>query len=157
MKDFYGYEREIKPNGQLVSSEFATLAIGDQGSASSEMSLVQGVQASYQQRAEPKFEAGSANLYWVAGQAMGDISMSRLVGASGMKGIASMQGGGGVLKALKIAFNGEGSLESATSAAGGLRFAGAIPLNIGITFSAGALEIGESVTVRAASMRMDEA
>jgi len=145
--DFYGYTRDIKPNGQLISSEFATLSV-----AGSRVTIVQAVQATYGQRAEPKFEAGSSALYWVTGQPMGDITMGRLVGADGLSGIKMLEGGCGSLRSVSVAFNGSGGCADAVVAANGLNFRDAVPVSVGITFSAGQLEIGENFSIRAAHM-----
>jgi hypothetical protein len=149
--DFFGYKRQIKPNGQLISSEFATLSL-----EGSRLSLVQSVQASYGQRAEPKFEAGSASLYWVTGQPMGTINIGRLVGKGGLKALQALEGGCGKVKGLRVSFDGEGGCEDVSFSEKGLRFGGAVPVSVGVNFSIGQLEIGETVQLNAAQMSLEE-
>lgn len=147
-RDFFGYSREVKPNGQLISSEYATLSVGGKG----RVTLVQAVQATYGQRAEPKFEAGSSNLYWVTGQPMGEITMGRLVGSDGLSGIRMLEGGCGSLRSIKIGFDGQGGCAEAVVAASGLNFRDAVPVSVGVSFTAGQLEVGENFSLRCAHM-----
>jgi len=78
-EDFFGYKRNINAK-EILSSDFALIGV----KGSDTMGLVQGAQMSYQQRVEPRFEAGSSDLYWVNGQPSGQMRIDRLVGKSGI-------------------------------------------------------------------------
>jgi hypothetical protein len=149
MKDILGYERPIHPNGQIYSSEFATLTIG------SRVSLVQSVNASYGQVVTPKFEAGSAALYFLMGQPMGQVSAARLVGRGGFfSAFGAIEDSCAKLLGLKIGLDGKGGCSAVPGGDGStLNLDGAVVSNITASFGAGSLEVQEGVTLQVASMR----
>jgi hypothetical protein len=147
--DFFGYNRDVKPNGAIATSEFATINIGGK------MGLVQSVSAAYQQTVQARFEAGSPTLYWLTGQPQGTISIARLVGQSGLfSGFAKLQNNcGGVIDGISIALDGTGGC-AVNQIRGGasLTFGGGVPESVNVSFSAGMLEVQEGATIRCATM-----
>jgi len=91
--DFFGYTRS-KAGQYLYSSDYAAVYFGSQiantngAQVSSgpgvKAGLVQSCSVAYQQTVQPRFEAGSSELYWVAGQALGTIQVGRLIGQDGL-------------------------------------------------------------------------
>ena len=147
-QDILGYRRDVKPNGQIYSSEFATISMGGR------MSLVQSVQATYGQTITPKFEVGSPTLYWLTGQPMGQVEIGRLVGQGGfMSAFGSIENSCGTLLGLKIGLDGTGGCTAAQSGGAGLSFDGGVVASLTFSFSAGALEVTEGASIQVASMR----
>lgn len=147
MKDFFGYNRQVKEK-ELLSADFATLDIGN-----GKMGLVQNVQAAYQHRVEPRFEAGSSTLYWVNGQPSGNMTVGRLVGRSGLfAGVSRGNAACGDLKKLTISLDGDG--QCAIRASGGLKFDGAMLQGVSISYGAGALDIQDSLSFVVATMNV---
>ena len=93
--DFYGYERD-HAGTYLYSSDVAAIYFDNNGVGSAQRAgLVQNVACSYQHAVLPRFESGSAELYWVTGQSKGDVSVGRLVAYNGLlDGIKPGQGTG---------------------------------------------------------------
>jgi hypothetical protein len=135
--DFFGYERETYANGQIMSSEVAILSLGG-----SPCSLVQSVQSSYTQRVEPKFEGGSANLFWVTGQPQGVIDIGAFVGSGGFNLLSKANGNEGNISGVDASLLG----------AGGLSFKGAVVESVRMSYQAGTLVVEEGMTIKAASM-----
>lgn len=148
-KDILGYSRDIRPNGQIFSSEFATISMGGR------MALVQGVQASYGQTVTPKFEVGSPTLYWLTGQPMGQVQIGRLVGRGGFfDSFGTVEDSCGSLIGLKIGLDGTGGCTAAQGGGGsGLSFDGGVVANLTASFNAGDLQVQEGATIQVASMR----
>jgi len=147
--DILGYKRDVHPNGQIFSSEFATISLG------SKMALVQNVTASYGQTVQPKFEVGSPTLYWLTGQPMGQVQIARLVGRGGFfDSFGSLENSCAKLLGLKIGLDGTGGCTAAQSSGGsGLNFDGGVVSNLTASFSAGDLQVQEGATIQVASMR----
>ena len=148
MTDFFGYSREIMPNGSIMSSEFATLSLG-----SGRMALVQTVSANYTQQVNAKFELGSATLYWVTGQPQGDVTFRRLVGKSGfLADFGSMKGACGTVIGVSIGGGGNVGCPGGGAGGSGLQFSGGVPLNISVDITAGSMEVSEGGAIRVANM-----
>jgi len=91
--DFFGYQRS-KTGQYLYSSDYAAVYFGSQIASTTgaqvsagtgvKAGLVQGCSVAYQQTVQPRFEGGSSELFWVAGQALGTIQVSRLIGQNGL-------------------------------------------------------------------------
>lgn len=150
MKDYFGYDRNIKSK-ELISADFAKLDIGN-----GRVSLVQNVNASYGHRSEFRFETGSSDAYFVSGQPMGQISVSRLVGRKGFlsehrenPGLAC-----GELDKLSIYIDGDENCSVEDGGNDKLKFEGAHIENFNISFGAGALEVSESFGYKVASMNI---
>ena len=146
--DFFGYSREVKPNGQITSSEFATLYMGGK------MDLVQNVTAQYGQSVNAKFEVGSPTLYWVTGQPQGSVNFGRLVGRGGfLSRFGELKDSCGKIVKLHIGLDGTGGCTAAQGAGGsGVNFDGGVPESLQIQFSAGTLEVSEGVAIKVASL-----
>ena len=148
MQDFLGYKRDIKPNGQIMTGELATLSIG--GSRSN---LVQQVTAQYGQAVMPKFEVGSPTLYWLTGQPMGSVTFSRIVGCGGfLSALGSLRGSCGTLVPVQIGSDGQTGCTTARCGGGTLSFDGGVVESVNVTFSAGTLEVAEGATIKVAAM-----
>jgi len=147
--DILGYKRDVKPNGQIFSSEFATISVGGK------MSLVQEVRGTYSQTVTPKFEVGSPTLYWLTGQPMGQVSIARLVGPGGFfASFNSLRNSCATLIPIKIGLDGNGGCTAAQAGGGsGLFLDGAVVASLGFGFSAGALEVQESASMQFATLR----
>jgi hypothetical protein len=149
MTDFFGYSRTVQPNGQLASSELATLSIGSTG----QMALVQQVSAMYGQQVNAKFVIGSPTLYWVTGQPQGTISFGRLVGANGyLADLSALQNTCGQILQLTLGLNGTGACAAQVAASGAINFSGGVPEQVSFSTQAGLLEITEGASIRVASM-----
>jgi hypothetical protein len=150
MKDYWGYNRTVEPNGTLVSSEHATFDLGGR------MALVQQVSANYAQNIMPKFEAGSATLRWLTGQAQGVINMDKLVGKEGFfEAFAALVDSCGSLQTVKIGLSGDAGCAAAITPGGRtINYSGAVPAEVRTRFSAGQLEVQEGTTLRAAVMNV---
>jgi hypothetical protein len=150
MKEFFGYERDVKPNGQILSSEFATISLNGSGA----MSLVQSVEANYGQTVAAKFAIGSPTLYWLTGRPGGQIAVSRLVGPGGfLSNFNGLADSCGSLLGIVLGTDGKGGCVAAQNNSGGkLRFDGGVVDRINISFNANALEITEAFTIQVASM-----
>lgn len=150
MEDFLGYSRDVKPNGQIMTGEMATLTVGGDKS-----SLVQQVSAVYQQTATPKFEVGSPTLYWLTGQPSGTVAFGRIVGCNGfLSGMGALKNSCGTLIPLQIGSDGTGGCASAQCGGGNpLTFDGGVVQQINISFNAGTLEVTEGATIMVASMK----
>jgi len=147
MRDYFGYQREVRPNGQLATSEYAVLSLGGV------MGLVQQATATYSQVVNAKFEAGSPTLFWVTGQPSGVIQFARLVGKEGIfASFGSIEGKCGELIGVQISLNGTGGCASARMGGGGIRFSGGVAENVTLSYQAGLLEIQEGAVIRVASM-----
>lgn len=146
--DFFGYSRDIKPNGAIASSEYATISLG------SRMALVQTVQANYAQQVNAKFELGTPTLYWLTGQPQGDITFRRLVGKGGfLSAFGRMRNACGSVINLTIGLDGTGGCSSVSNSGGsGIQFSGAVPVGVTVDVTAGTLEVSEGGSIRAASM-----
>lgn len=150
MKDFWGYEREVKPNGFIMSSEFATIAI--QGTR---LSLVQQVTAQYAHMVSAKFESGSPTLFWLTGQPQGTVTFSRLVGQDGfLKSLSAMGNTCGSVIGITLGLNGKGGCSGVAGASGGAQagFSGVVPESLTISWQAGTLEVQEGASFKVAML-----
>lgn len=144
--DFFGYTRDVNANGQIATSEWATLSLG------SRMSLVQSAQWSYQQTSNPKYEAGSAALYWVQGQPSGTISFTRAVGKGGfLSAFSSLKNSCGSLLSLSIGLDGKGACDGGGGGQG-IQFSGGVAQSVSGSFQAGMLDVTEGATILVAVM-----
>lgn len=146
--DFFGYKRDIKPNGAVASSEYATLDLGGR------MALVQTVTANYAQQVNAKFELGTPTLYWVTGQPQGDVTFRRLVGKGGfLSAFGAMQNACGEVLAVSIGLDGTGGCSTVQNSGGqGIKFSGGVPVGVSVDITAGTLEVSEGGSMRCASM-----
>lgn len=146
--EFFGYQRTGNAIAQVVSSEYATISAG--GGA---VSLVQQVQADYQQEIRAVFAVGDPNLYWVTGHPQGTIQVVRMAGKTGF--FSSFRGGQcGRIDSLSI--NATQGLVCAEGVGGGgtISFTGALIQGLQLNMQAGRVEIMEGVTIRTASLNV---
>lgn len=140
--DFFGYQRTGNARAQIVSSEFARISIGGQ------VSLVQSFQAAYQHDVRPVFEIGSPQIRWVTGHPRGTINVGRIVGNNGF--FAAFGGGGNCGHLATISINASRGQECAdvnVSSGGSARFSGAILQGVGLTLTAGQVQIMETAQI----------
>ena len=152
MADIFGYERDaVADPGQVISSDHAVINIGGK------LRLVQNVTGAYQHRVEPKFEAGSPNLYWVTGQASGTLEVGRLLGK--VNGPSSGTGtplfgadnGCGILETVVLNMSGK-SCSAQTGGAQSYKFSGAVVQSFTISFGVGNLEVTEGLRIMVAEL-----
>lgn len=139
MQDIIGYDREIHTDGEVMTSEAATISF--QGR---KRSMVQEFQGQYQHRVEPRYELGSPDVYLVKGQPMGQLTFSRLVGKRGF-----LDGLAGTLCGLleTITLGTDGRTCHATPSNMSLRFAGATIQSLGFSSGANQLQAADNVTI----------
>jgi hypothetical protein len=152
MQDFLGYQRAVA--GQhILSSEYAALLMaGTTTSTASRLGLVQGLQCSYSHQVAPVFEAGSSNLYWLTGQPVGGVSVSRVVGdnlVSGLQGLAQPGSSGQLLNQGAI---GEVDFKVGATSLNQtvIRFGGCVLTSVGWGTSVGSLTITTSLNMSVA-------
>lgn len=150
--DILGYKRTIKANGALYSAEYATVKLGDGGN----IGLVQSVRGTYGQTVNAKFESGSPTLYWQTGQAQGQISIGRLVGEGGFfEAFSAAENSCGELQNVTVGLDGDvgcTTAKLASSSGGKLKYTNAVVQGFGFDWSAGGLDINESIQIMAGSM-----
>jgi hypothetical protein len=136
--DIFGYNRTIKSNDQIVSSEFLTLTLGKK------VSLLQSCNCTYQRDIQPVFVVGDSTVYFVHGHASGTLEASRLVGKDGI--LSSFKGVDcGKITPMSVNLGGEGSCS--VSGGGSVNFQGAMLRSVGFQTNAGQLQIAESASV----------
>ncbi len=164
--DFFGYQRN-NAGSYLYSSDFASVyfensAGGSAATPAQRAGLVQNCTVAYQQNVQPRFEAGSHELYWLAGQALGSIQMGRLIGDAGILNGVSVGGGGndlrnGILGGIDFKIGRKGSQLNASTAItttqSVLVLRGCVLSGYGASFSTGGLEVQEAMTIQTALMR----
>lgn len=143
--DFFGSEKTIKVNDQIVTGELCSLSI------SGFVSLLQNATASYQRQIMPMFEAGKTTTYYLTGQSEGTISATAAVGKSGFfKNFNNT--GGNCGKVDKLAFTLGNGGSCAVSASGSLSFSNGLIENVGIQLQAGFTAVTNSMQIRVGMM-----
>lgn len=74
-KDFFGYTKDAKGPGNVVSPTMVILSIDGE-----KLRLAQSVTLSYQRQVEPTYEIGSDSVWMVAGKSSGTCEVSRSIG-----------------------------------------------------------------------------
>jgi hypothetical protein len=145
MQDFFGAEKTVKSSNQIASSEYALITVGQR------QSLVQSVQAQYGQEVRPIYEIGAPVVYLVNGHSSGNVSMSRLVGATGFfASLGNVGAACGAITPVNIQLSGGGACYA--SASGGLTFDGAKVQGVTLSLGAGQIEMTESVQMMVSNM-----
>jgi hypothetical protein len=157
--DFYGYERDYAGT-YLYSSDVAAIYFDNNGVGTPQRAgLVQNVTSSYQHSVLPRFEAGSSELYWVAGQAQGSVGVGRLVSYGGLlTGIQPGNGSSdlrnGILGGVNIKIGQlQGQLRAVSLPQSQLIMAGCVLSNYTCSFTTGALEVSEMLAIQVAFMK----
>lgn len=149
-QDLFGFTREMKPTGTLITSEVAALTFGG-----SQLTLVQQVQCTYQQRVEPKYEAGTSNVYWVSGQAGGQLTVSRLVSKAGFSLFSAVKESACKLSSISVSFGSNGgSSKCVATAKDKFTLSGVIATSVGFSYGVGQMEVTENATFNVGSMSM---
>lgn len=158
--DFYGYKKE-KVGKQILSSDFAALYFastpGGAASPANKLGLVQGAAVAYQQQVQPRFEAGSHELYWLSGQSMGSVTAGRLIGENGiLDGIQHVDNPNrldhGALGSIEFKL-GRLSLERVAVRQDVLVMRGCVLQGFSLQFNAGGLDVSEQLTIQTALMK----
>lgn len=145
MIDFFGHEKTVKANDQIVTSEFAAV------SANGRISLVQSVQMNYSRQISPMFEAGSSVLYYLQGNSEGQITVNSAVGKKGFfANFRDIKGSCGKIDRVSIDLLSGGKCSVGSS--GGITFAGALAEGFTVAYTAGPVAVTEGAQIRVASM-----
>jgi len=148
--DLFGYKRDVKAK-ELLSTDYAVLSIGDERSK-----LVQSAQIQYNHRVEPRYEAGSSSLYWVNGQPIGQVNISRIIGSRGwLADLLENNAACALLKPITVALDGEGHCELSTENRI-LKMEDSILEGVTFSFSSGQLDIQESLSIKVSKMTISE-
>ena len=145
MIDFFGHEKTVKANDQIITSEFASV------SANGRMSLVQSVQMQYNRQIMTMFEAGSSVLYYLSGNSEGQITVNAAVGKSGFfNNFRNLKGTCGQIDRMSIDLRTGGACS--VGATGGVSFSGALAEGFTVAYQAGPVAVTEGAQIRVASM-----
>jgi hypothetical protein len=148
--DLFGYKRDTQAK-EILSTDYAVLSVGDE-----KAKLVQSVRASYSHRVEPRYEAGSSSLYWVNGQPTGSVAISRVIGSKGwLSQFIDNNAACAFLSPLSVSLDGEGHCELSTENKT-LKMEDSILASVDFSFSAGQLDIQESVNIMVAKMTVSD-
>lgn len=77
MEDIFGYEKTIKSEGAIISSQFGALLIGEK------VALLQSTRGNYGREIRTMLETGSSNVFFVTGNSQGQMQCSAAVGEKG--------------------------------------------------------------------------
>lgn len=158
--DFFGYER-ANVGQYIYSSDYAALyfsnAAGGAVANAGKAGLVQRATVAYQHNVQPRFEAGSHELYWLTGQALGSVQVGRLIGDRGildgvMHGANPNDLRKGVLGAVEFKI-GRIGLEGVSVRQEVLVLSGCVLSAYGISFDVGGLDVQESLTIQTALVK----
>lgn len=158
--DFFGYER-ANVGQYIYSSDYAALYFanspGGTTAAAQKAGLVQSAAMSYQHNVQPRFEAGSHELYWLTGQSLGTLQVGRLVSDKGiLDGIRHGQAVNDVRKGILggVEFKiGRLGMTGVTVKQEVLILSGCVLAAYGISFNVGGLEVQESMTIQTALVK----
>lgn len=148
--DIFGYTRD-RAGSTIMSSDYAALHLNSSGGLGTKLGLLQNAMANYAHRVEPRYEAGSSEIYWAAGQSMGKVSAGRLVGDVGiLQGVQFDRNPNNNRKGSMAGIDfklGVPALARST-----VHMAGCVAQGISINFGAGALDVQESLDIMVARM-----
>lgn len=142
--DFFGSNKTVKANDQIVTGELCSLSMGGR------VALLQNATASYGRQIMPMFEAGTTTTYYISGNSEGSIEATAAVGKSGFfKNFNSI---GNCGKVDKLGFSLGSSGGCAVSASGSLNFTNGLVENVSITLTAGFTAVTNAIRIRVGSM-----
>jgi len=144
-QEFFGYNRTNNPFAQVVSSEHAVISLG-----AGKVSLVQSLEADYQQDIRAVFAVGDEGLFWISGHPQGQIQVSRMAGGAQFFSAFNV-GSCGRIDSIGISAQG-GQLCAPTTGGGNLSFTGGIMQGVRLSMQAGKVEITEGVMIKVASL-----
>lgn len=144
MSDIFGATRNTQPIGQIAGSEFARIYLGGI------VALGQSFKCQYGRQSRPVMSIGDPNVYFVPGQAMGSVTLGRLLGADGLLSVLnSGLGTCGTIQNLQLSAGGGRCLVAPTQT---LNFGGAILESVAIGLQAADPEIVETYSIRISSL-----
>ena len=152
-----GYERNKKAKEmRLISSDYATLKMGKTAdSPSKQVHLVQNARVTFQHQVTPRFEAGSAELYWLTGQSQGTVTVGRAVSKSGFfSTLAPKQAASGTLISFSLdttTRQGPG-VKVEANPKGSIQFKNGVIAALGANIATQGLDVSEEVTINFADM-----
>lgn len=158
--DFFGYERS-QVGSYLYSSDYAALYFANSPGGASvsakKAGLVQSAAISYQHNVQPRFEAGSHELFWLTGQSLGTLQVGRLIGDQGiLEGIKYGNARNDIRKGILggVEFKiGKLGLAGVAVRQEVLVLSGCVLSAFGLSFSVGGLEVQEAITVQTALVK----
>lgn len=142
-KDFFGYSRRITEPGAALPSEFATIAFGDDAA---HVLLLQQFRLAYKHQVEPRYEIGSADLYWVTGQPMGEVSIGRAVGQEGFLAKFGRGTACAKVQTLSVGMKEKGGCIEAKTQGKGFNLLNCMPTQVTIDIQAGQLQMQEGIS-----------
>lgn len=143
--DLFGYNK-TKAGTFLFSSDYAMLQMNG-----GKLGLLQNATANYAHRVEPRWEAGSSELYWVSGQSSGNVAAGRLVGENGiLEGVDFERTTSSIRKGAMAGI--EFKLGSPGGSKPAVRMDGCVAQSVSIQFGAGELDVRESLSILVAKM-----
>lgn len=141
MIDFFGLDKTIEANQQIITSEFASLSAGGL------VSLVQSVNMNYSRQLQTMFEAGSSTVFYISGNSEGQLSMNAAVGVSGFfTNFNNLAAKCGAIDKVSIDLLPSGACSVGTT--GGVTFSGALAEGFQVAFQAGPVAVTEGATIR---------
>lgn len=158
--DFFGYSRE-KVGSFLLSADYASLYFanipGGTAVAAQKAGLVQNATLAYQQQVQPRFETGSHELFWLTGQSLGTLQVSRLVGEKGILDGVSVNNNSnnlrkGLIGSVEMKLGRQG-LTGLTVKQQVIALSGCVMGNIGLGWGVGGFDVQESFSVSVALMK----
>ena len=125
--------------------------------SASRAGLVQNAAVSYQHNVQPRFEAGSHELYWLTGQSMGVVQVGRLISDKGIldgvrHGRASNDIRKGILGGVEFKI-GRLGLQGISVKQEVLILSGCVLSAYGVSFNVGGLEVQEAMTIQTALLK----
>lgn len=158
--DFYGYER-ANAGQYLLSSDYAAIyfanTAGGASVSASRAGLVQSAGVSYQHAVQPRFEAGSHELYWLTGQAQGAVQIGRLISDKGiLDGVRHGRGTNDIRKGVLggVEFKiGRLGLQGISIKQEVLILSGCVLQQYSVSFSVGGLEVAEGMSIQCAMLK----
>ena len=140
--DIFGYDKPVKSEGQIASSDFAAVTVGNK------QSLVQSVTVDYGQQITPVSQIGDTQIYWVTSRPEGTLNVSKLVGSSGFfDGWKNLDCG----KISNLAVSVDGGRCGFTGS-GNLTFTGGVIQSVSVRLGTDQTTIGETCVVKIASL-----
>lgn len=148
-QDILGYERTAHAPGSVLTGDYALVTLGGA------VALVQQTNVNYTQQVEPIYEIGTPDLYWVTGQAMGQMTANAAVGSGGF--FSSFKGGScGSIESAGISLHGKGNCGGNGLAKSGsaIHVQSAVVQSLGATVQAGARPIVQDMNIKFAFLSL---
>tara|TARA_B100000579_G_scaffold300828_1_gene250767 strand:- start:14221 stop:14691 length:471 start_codon:yes stop_codon:yes gene_type:complete len=150
-ENILGYKREkTQDQMRLISSDHATLKMGGKD----QIHLVQNARVQFQHQVTPRFEAGSAELYWLTGQSQGSVTIGRAVSKSGFfSNLDTKKAATGDLITFTLdTVKGTHGIGVAASPKETLTFKNGVIAGLGANIATQGLDVSEEVTISFADL-----